>query len=72
LRSDASHLVNTMLAVPVALVLAVAYLPRLLGVSSVRRRLLAAVTLAAIPLALLPLAQIANVSDRLVSPLHRL
>jgi hypothetical protein len=49
----------------------VAYLPRLLDVGSPRRRLLSALALAAIPLALFPLRQIANVDDRLTSPLQR-
>ncbi len=71
LRADSAHLVNTMLALPVALVLAVAYLPRLLGVSSGRRRILGAIALAAIPLALLPLTQIENVAGRLRWPLMR-
>jgi hypothetical protein len=70
LRSDSSHLVNTMLAMPVASVLAVAYLPGLLGISR-RLRLLSALVLAAIPLALFPLQQIANVDDRLTAPLQR-
>lgn len=71
LRSDGSHLVNTLLATPVALVLAVAYLPRLLGIGTVRRRVFAAMALAAIPLAMLPFAQIKHVGDRLTGPLAR-
>jgi hypothetical protein len=71
LRSDSSHLVNTMLALPVALVLAVAYLPGLLGIGSQRRRLTTAVALAAIPLALLPFTQIRNIGNRLSWPTER-
>jgi hypothetical protein len=71
LRSDSSHLVNTLLALPVALVLAVAYLPKLLGIVSGRRRLLSSLALVAVPLALLPFGQITNLPDRLTSPLHR-
>jgi hypothetical protein len=71
LRSDSSHLVNTMLALPVALVLAVAYLPGLLGLESVRRRVLAGAALAAVPLALLPVAQITNLPGRVTWPLER-
>jgi hypothetical protein len=71
LRADSAHLVNTMLALPVALVLAVAYLPGLLGLDSSRRRLTTAVALAAIPLALLPYTQIRNIGDRLSWPVER-
>jgi hypothetical protein len=71
LRSDSSHLVNTMLALPVALVLAVAYLPRLLGISGRRRRLLIGLALAAVPLALLPFTQIRNVGNRIAWPIER-
>jgi hypothetical protein len=71
LRSDSSHLVNVMLALPVALILAVAYLPGLLGIGSVCRRVAASAALAAVPLALLPLVQLSNVGDRLTAPLHR-
>lgn len=71
LRSDSAHLVNTMLAAPVALVLAVAYLPRLLGVTSGRRRALGALALVAIPLAMLPLTQIENIGNRARWPLGR-
>lgn len=71
LRSDSSHLVNTMLALPVALVLAVVYLPGLLGISSKPRRLLAGAALAAVPLALLPITQFKGLPDRLAEPLNR-
>jgi hypothetical protein len=71
LRSDPSHLVNTMLAVPVALVLAVAYLPRLLGIKTAGRCILTGLALAALPLALLPLTQIRNAGNRIAWPLDR-
>jgi hypothetical protein len=71
LRADSAHLVNTLLALPVALVLAVAYLPGLLGIATRRARLTTAVALAAVPLALLPLAQFENVFNRLTWPLER-
>jgi hypothetical protein len=71
LRSDSSHLVNVMLATPVALVLAVAYLPGLLGIGSIRRRIGASVALAAVPLALLPLVQFKEIGSRAVDPLDR-
>lgn len=71
LRSDSSHLVNVMLALPVALVLAVVYLPGLLGLSSTRRRVMAGLAFAAIPLALLPVTQIKNVPHRIAWPAER-
>jgi hypothetical protein len=71
LRSDSSHLVNTLLALPVALVLAVAFLPRLLGIRSGRRRLAMAAALALIPLAMLPLGQITNIGSRITAPVQR-
>lgn len=71
LRADSSHMVNTMLALPVALTLAVAYLPGMLGISARRSRRLAAVGLAAITLAMLPLIQLKGVGDRLAWPLER-
>jgi hypothetical protein len=70
-RSDSAHLVNTMLALPVALVLTVAYLPRLLGVRAINRRVLLAGALAVVPLALLPTQQITNVGNRIAWPLER-
>jgi hypothetical protein len=71
LRADSAHQVNTMLALPVALVLAVSYLPRLLGIASRRRAAVATLTLALAPLALLPWAQFQNIGNRLVWPLER-
>ena len=71
LRADPPHQVNAMLALPVALVLAVAFLPRLLGIGSRHWRSLTAVALAAVPLALLPSAQFQNLGNRLTWPLER-
>ena len=70
-RADPAHLINTMLALPVAIVLAAAYLPRLLGVSSGRRRWALAGAVALIPIALMPLSQIGNIGNRVASPLAR-
>jgi len=71
LRADSAHQVNTMLALPVALVLAAAFLPRLLGISSRRGRSAAAIALVAAPLALLPWAQFENIGNRLTWPVER-
>ncbi len=70
-RADPSHLINASLAVPVALVLAIAYLPRLLDVESIGRRRLAAVALVAASLAMLPLNQLTETGNRIRSPLER-
>ena len=56
---------------PVALVLAIAYLPRLLDVESIGRRRLAAVALVAASLAMLPLNQLTETGNRIRSPLER-
>jgi hypothetical protein len=71
LRADSSHLINTMLALPVALTLAVAYLPRLLAIQSRRRGALAAAALVIVTLALMPLSQLRDVGHRATWPLAR-
>ena len=70
-RADPPHLFNTMLALPVALVLAAAYLPRLLETQSLGRRRVLAAAIVVAPLALMPASQIAEAPDRLRSPLAR-
>jgi hypothetical protein len=69
-RADASHLINTMIGLPVAIVLSVAYLPSLLGIGSSTRRSIVAVALAAFTLALLPFYQLKHAGDRIWFPLH--
>jgi hypothetical protein len=71
LRSDSSHLVNVMLALPVALVLAVAYLPGLLGIATRRWRVAVGTALALVPLALLPLVQYERIRSTLANPIDR-
>jgi hypothetical protein len=71
LRSDSSHLVNVMLALPVALVLAVAYLPGLLGIATRRWRVAVGTALALVPLALLPLVQYERIGSTLANPIDR-
>ena len=70
-RADPPHLINTMIALPVAIVLAAAYLPSLLGVRSAGRRWALAGAVALIPIALMPLSQVTQVDDRIASPLAR-
>ena len=70
-RADPPHLINTMIALPVAIVLAAAYLPSLLGVRSAGRRWALAGAVALIPVALMPLSQVTQVDDRIASPLAR-
>lgn len=70
-RADPPHLINTMLALPVAIVLASAYLPRLLGIRSALRRWSLAGAVAVIPIALMPLSQVKGVGNRIASPLAR-
>jgi hypothetical protein len=68
-RADPPHLLNTMLALPVAIVLAVAYLPRLLGFRSRARGWLVAAAVAAAVVALMPFSQVTGAPDRLTSPI---
>jgi hypothetical protein len=69
LRSDASHLSNAILAVPVVFVLAVAYLPRLLASDAPRRALaIRSGLLAAGLLLLIPATQLERAPRRLIEP----
>jgi hypothetical protein len=70
-RADPSHMINASLAVPVALVLAIAYLPRLIELKSLGRRRLVALALVAASLAMMPLSQLTETGDRVRSPLER-
>jgi hypothetical protein len=69
LRSDSSHLINTTLAVPLLVVAAAVYLPRLLGIRTLAARVAAGAALAAGIALLIPLGQFKKAPDRLVSPL---
>jgi hypothetical protein len=69
LRSDSSHLAIAILAVPLVLVLAVAYLPRLLAPDAPRRALaIRSGVLAAGLLLLIPATQYQRVPRRLIEP----
>jgi hypothetical protein len=69
LRSDTSHLINTMLAVPVLAVLSVAYLPRIVAPTASRRTLVGGSVAIASAFALLfPLARLTDVPRRVVVP----
>jgi hypothetical protein len=70
-RADPPHLINTMMALPVAVVLAAAYLPRLLGVESPGRRWVATAGIAIAAVALLPMDQFEKAPNRLAWPLER-
>ncbi len=69
-RADATHLINTMIALPVVVILAVAYLPSLLGIRSSTARSIIAVGTAGIAVALMPLSQLEHAAGRLWWPLE--